>query len=75
MQSSVLDRVARRLKANPMQIALASLLQRFPNILLIPGTSSVIHLRRNLDAVDGARTRGLFRARQAFQLEWRRLRL
>jgi pyridoxine 4-dehydrogenase len=50
LQSSVLDRVALRLKANPMQIALAWLLQRSPNILLIPGTSSMKHLRQNLDA-------------------------
>jgi pyridoxine 4-dehydrogenase len=50
LQSSVLDRAARRLKANPMQVALARLLQRSPNILLIPGTSSIEHLRQNLDA-------------------------
>ena len=50
LQSSVLDRVALRLKATPMQVALAWLLQRSPNILLIPGTSSMEHLRQNLGA-------------------------
>jgi pyridoxine 4-dehydrogenase len=50
LQSSVLDRIAVRLQATPMQIALAWLLQRSPNILLIPGTSSLNHLRENLDA-------------------------
>ncbi len=50
LQSSVLDRVAMRLQATPMQVALAWLLQRSPNILLIPGTSSISHLRENLDA-------------------------
>jgi pyridoxine 4-dehydrogenase len=50
LQSSMLDRVALRLKTSPMQVALAWLLQRSPNILLIPGTSSMEHLRQNLDA-------------------------
>ncbi len=50
LQSSVLDRVAASLEASPMQIALAWLLDRSPNILLIPGTSSVKHLRENLSA-------------------------
>ena len=50
LQSSVLDRVAVRLQATPMQVALAWLLQRSPNMLLIPGTSSITHLRQNLDA-------------------------
>jgi len=50
MQSSALDRVAASLQATPMQIALAWLLQRSPNILLIPGTSSANHLRENLAA-------------------------
>lgn len=50
LQSSALDATARSLKATPMQIALAWLLQRSPNILLIPGTSSVEHLRENLQA-------------------------
>lgn len=50
LQSSVLDRVAVSLQATPMQVALAWLLQRSPNILLIPGTSSLGHLRENLDA-------------------------
>jgi len=50
LQSSVLSDVARRLGATPMQIALAWLLQRASNILLIPGTSSLAHLRENLGA-------------------------
>jgi len=50
LQSSALSDVARRLDATPMQIALAWLLQRSQNILLIPGTSSVAHLRENLAA-------------------------
>jgi pyridoxine 4-dehydrogenase len=48
LQSSTLSSVASRLGATPMQIALAWLLHRSPNILLIPGTSSVAHLRENL---------------------------
>lgn len=50
LQSSTLTAVAGRLEATPMQVALAWLLQRSPNILLIPGTSSVAHLRENLAA-------------------------
>ena len=50
LQSSALDRVARSIEATPMQVALAWLLQRSPNILLIPGTSSISHLRENLAA-------------------------
>ncbi len=50
LQSSTLTTVARRLEATPLQIALAWLLHRSPNILLIPGTSSVAHLRENLAA-------------------------
>ena len=50
LQSSALDRAAVSLQATPMQVALAWLLQRSPNILLIPGTSSVGHLRENLKA-------------------------
>jgi aryl-alcohol dehydrogenase-like predicted oxidoreductase len=50
LQSSALDRIAATLQATPMQVALAWLLQRSPNILLIPGTSSEEHLRENLDA-------------------------
>ncbi|WP_206957207.1 aldo/keto reductase family oxidoreductase [Trinickia acidisoli] len=50
LQSSELSEVAARLNATPMQIALAWLLRRAPNILLIPGTSSVAHLRENLAA-------------------------
>lgn len=49
LQSSVLSDVAQRLGATPMQVALAWLLRRSPNILLIPGTSSVAHLQENLD--------------------------
>ena len=52
LQSSVLSQVARRLGASPMQVALAWLLARAPNILLIPGTSSVAHLRENLAAAE-----------------------
>ena len=48
LQSSELDGIAERLGATPMQVALAWLLHRSPNILLIPGTSSVGHLRENL---------------------------
>jgi aryl-alcohol dehydrogenase-like predicted oxidoreductase len=50
LQSSELDAVAASVGATPMQVALAWLLQRAPNILLIPGTSSVKHLRENLQA-------------------------
>jgi aryl-alcohol dehydrogenase-like predicted oxidoreductase len=50
LQSTALSDVAERLGATPMQVALAWLLQRAPNILLIPGTSSVEHLRENLAA-------------------------
>jgi pyridoxine 4-dehydrogenase len=50
LQSSTLSSVAGRLKVTPMQVALAWLLHRSPNILLIPGTSSVAHLRENLAA-------------------------
>jgi pyridoxine 4-dehydrogenase len=48
LQSETLNSVAQRLGANPMGIALAWLLQRSPNILLIPGTSSVEHLKENV---------------------------
>lgn len=50
LQSSALDAAATSLEATPMQVALAWLLQRAPNILLIPGTSSLEHLRENLKA-------------------------
>ncbi len=50
LQSATLDTVAVSLEATPMQVALTWLLQRSPNILLIPGTSSVEHLRENLKA-------------------------
>jgi pyridoxine 4-dehydrogenase len=50
LQSTTLSDVARHLTATPMQVALAWLLQRSPNILVIPGTSSIGHLRENLQA-------------------------
>ena len=50
LQSSVLDTAAASLRATPMQLALAWLLRRSPNIFLIPGTSSGAHLRENLEA-------------------------
>ena len=50
LQSSILSDVAGRLQTTPMQVAQAWLLHRSPNILLIPGTSSVAHLRENLAA-------------------------
>jgi aryl-alcohol dehydrogenase-like predicted oxidoreductase len=56
IQSAALETVARRLETTPMQVALAWLLARSPNLLLIPGTSSVTHLEENLQA--GARVLG-----------------
>jgi pyridoxine 4-dehydrogenase len=50
LQSAALSNVAARLNATPMQVALAWLLQRSPNILLIPGTSSLAHLKENIAA-------------------------
>ena len=52
LQSSALASVAVRLGVKPLQVALAWLLQRSPNLLLIPGTSSVAHLRENLAAAE-----------------------
>ena len=52
LQSSILSKVATRLDATPMQVALAWLLRRAHNIVLIPGTSSVAHLRENLTSVE-----------------------
>jgi aryl-alcohol dehydrogenase-like predicted oxidoreductase len=52
LQSSTLSAVAARLGATPMQVALAWLLRRAPNILLIPGTSSTVHLKENLAATE-----------------------
>ena len=52
LQSGVLDEVAARVGATPQQVALAWLLQRSPTTLLIPGTSSVEHLRENLAVAD-----------------------
>ena len=50
LQSQVLDAVAARRSASPQAIAIAWLLQRSPNVLLIPGTSSVAHLHENMAA-------------------------
>jgi diketogulonate reductase-like aldo/keto reductase len=52
VQSGVLDDVATPVGATPQQVALTWLLQRSPTMLLIPGTSSVAHLRENLAAAD-----------------------
>ena len=52
LQSAALDQVAADAGATPMQVALAWLLQRSPNVLLIPGTSSLGHLRENLAAAE-----------------------
>ena len=52
LQSSILSKVAARLDATPMQVALAWLLRRAFNILLIPGTSSIAHLRENLASAE-----------------------
>ena len=52
LQSSTLSSVAQDLGATPMQVALAWLLRRSPNVLLIPGTSSLAHLRENLAAAE-----------------------
>jgi pyridoxine 4-dehydrogenase len=52
LQSDTLSAVARRLQGSPMQVALAWLLRRAPNVLLIPGTSSRAHLNENLAAAD-----------------------
>jgi pyridoxine 4-dehydrogenase len=52
IQSGTLDTVAARLGTSPLAVALAWLLHRSPNILLIPGTSSVAHLRANVAAAD-----------------------
>ncbi len=50
LQSTILQQEAETLQASPLQVALAWLLQRSPNILLIPGTSSMVHLQENLAA-------------------------
>ena len=52
LQSSTLSAIAARLGATPMQVALGWMLRRAPNILLIPGTSSVMHLKENLAATE-----------------------
>ena len=54
LQSSTLTNIARRLDLTPMQLALAGPLHRAPNILAIPGTSSVAHLRENIAAAEVA---------------------
>jgi pyridoxine 4-dehydrogenase len=59
LQSTKLDAVAASLRVAPMQVALAWLLQRSPNVLLIPGTSSLAHLRENLSAATLKLTAGL----------------
>ena len=59
LQSDALSGVARQANATPMQVALAWLLARAPNILLIPGTSSVAHLHENLAAADVVLTPGM----------------
>lgn len=61
LQSSTLSEVAARLDATPMQVALAWLLQRSPNILLIPGTSSPAHLQENLAAASLSLTEDVVR--------------
>jgi pyridoxine 4-dehydrogenase len=62
LQSSNLSDAARRLHVTPMQVALAWLLGRSPNILLIPGTSSVAHLKENLAAAELALPEDVVRA-------------
>jgi pyridoxine 4-dehydrogenase len=52
LQSSILSKVAARLDATPMQVALAWMLRRAPNLLLIPGTSSIVHLSENFGTVE-----------------------
>jgi pyridoxine 4-dehydrogenase len=50
LQIDALNKIAAKIKATPMQVALAWLLRRSPNILLIPGTGSLGHLRENIEA-------------------------
>jgi aryl-alcohol dehydrogenase-like predicted oxidoreductase len=52
LRSSTLSDIAKRLELTPMQVALAWLLHRTPNVVLIPGTPSVAHLRENLAAAE-----------------------
>ena len=61
LQSSTLSAVAARLGATPMQVALAWLLRRARNILLIPGTSSMVHLKENLAASEIALSDDVFK--------------
>jgi pyridoxine 4-dehydrogenase len=65
LQSTALSNVATGIEATPMQVALAWLLQRSPNILLIPGTSSVAHLRENADAANLQLSEGMIAALDA----------
>jgi pyridoxine 4-dehydrogenase len=62
LQSDALSKVADQCGATPMQVAIAWLLQRSPNILLIPGTSSVAHLRENQAAAELRLTEGALAA-------------
>ena len=66
LQSRALETVARRLETTPMEVALAWLLARSPNLLLIPGTSSVAHLEENLEAA--ARVLGPVELRELDQI-------
>jgi len=77
LQSAVLDRVAARLDASAQQVALAWLLQRSPTMALIPGTSSVAHLRENVaaaalalpaDAIDELDTIGRYQVATDLQM-------
>jgi aryl-alcohol dehydrogenase-like predicted oxidoreductase len=69
LQSSTLSDVAARLDATPMQVALAWLLHRASNILLIPGTSSVTHLHENLAAGELALSRQVLAELEAIGLQ------
>ena len=69
LQSGKLDEVAKSLDATPMQVALAWLLHRSPNILLIPGTSSVAHLEENLKAAELERSDDVLQMLDAIQGE------
>jgi len=69
IQSTALSDIAASLGATPMQVALAWLLHRAPNILLIPGTSSVAHLRENMKAPDLALPQGVLERLDALAME------
>jgi pyridoxine 4-dehydrogenase len=70
LQVSALDAVAASLRATPMQVGLAWLLQRSPNILLIPGTSSPQHLRENLNAATLQLPRQVIAQLDSIQSPW-----